>query len=298
MNIGYRIAVACSAAAIGASFAGAGAALADTRVVSGNDAGLVAESVDKHAQLTLTVRKVATNPYDDVPEGAKPSAIAGARFTLSLVEGVDVTTTAGREEAKGLSLVDASSKTLNPIAQRTTDADGVAEFTGLAPGLYLLEESAPDGNYNYHLSSPKLIILPLGNATGDGFDYENVVVTKPEPSRPPTTTTTRTRPPATETTTRPPLPPIPPITVTTRTTSPTTHVTEPPTTTTSTPSTTATIATPGKTPGTTTVAPPGKSSRDGGLASTGANVLWLVGIAAILIIGGLALARRNNGGQK
>lgn len=295
MNIGYRIAVACSAAAIGASFAGAGAALADTRVVSGNDAGLVAESVDKHAQLTLTVRKVATNPYDDVPEGAKPSAIAGARFTLSLVEGIDVTTTAGREEAKGLSLVDASSKTLNPIAQRTTDADGVAEFTGLAPGLYLLEESAPDGNYNYHLSSPKLIILPLGNATGDGFDYENVVVTKPEPSRPPTTTTTRTRPPATETTTRPPLPPIPPITVTTRTSTPTTHVTEPPATTTLTPPTTAT---PGKTTGTTTVAPPSKSSRDGGLASTGANVLWLVGIAAILIIGGLALARRNNGGQK
>lgn len=295
MNIGYRIAVACSAAAIGASFAGAGAALADTRVVSGNDAGLVAESVDKHAQLTLTVRKVATNPYDDVPEGAKPSAIAGARFTLSLVEGVDVTTTAGREEAKGLSLADASSKTLTHIAQRTTDANGVAEFTGLAPGLYLLEESAPDGNYNYHLSSPKLIILPLGNATGDGFDYENVVVTKPEPSRPPTTTTTRTRPPATETTTRPPLPPIPPITVTTRTSTPTTHVTEPPATTTLTPPTTAT---PGKTTGTTTVAPPSKSSRDGGLASTGANVLWLVGIAAILIIGGLALARRNNGGQK
>ena len=294
MNIGYRIAVACSAAAIGASFAGAGAALADTRVVSGNDAGLVAESVDKHAQLTLTVRKVATNPYDDVPEGAKPSAIAGARFTLSLVEGVDVTTTAGREQAKGLSLVDASSKTLNPIAQRTTDADGVAEFTGLAPGLYLLEESAPDGDYNYHLSSPKLIILPLGNATGDGFDYENVVVTKPEPSRPPTTTTTRTRPPATETTTRPPLPPIPPITVTTRTSTPTTHVTEPPATATLTPPTTAT---PGNTTGTTTVAPPSKSSRDGGLASTGANVLWLVGIAAILIIGGLALARRNNGGQ-
>lgn len=295
MNIGYRIAVACSAAAIGASFAGAGAALADTRVVSGNDAGLVAESVDKHAQLTLTVRKVATNPYDDVPEGAKPSAIAGARFTLSLVEGVDATTTAGREEAKGLSLDDVASKTLNPIAQRTTDADGVAEFTGLAPGLYLMEESAPDGDYNYHLSSPKLIILPLGNATGDGFDYENVVVTKPEPSRPPTTTTTRTRPPATETTTRPPLPPIPPITVTTRTSTPTTHVTEPPVTTTLTPPTTAT---PGKTTGTTTVAPPSKSSRDGGLASTGANVLWLVGIAAILIIGGLALARRNNGGQK
>lgn len=274
MNIGYRIAVACSAAAIGASVAGAGAALADSRVVSGNDAGLAAESVDKHAQLSLTVRKVATNPYDDVPEGAKPSAIAGARFTLSLVEGIDVTTTAGREEAKGLSLADASSKTLTPIAQRTTDADGVAEFTGLAPGLYLLEESAPDGDYDYHLSSPKLIILPLGNATGDGFDYENVVVTKPEPSRPPSTTT-QTRPPATETTTPPT-----PGTIATPGKTP------------------GTTATPGKTPGTTTVAPPGKSSRDGGLASTGANVLWLVGIAAILIIGGLALARRNNGGQK
>ena len=284
MNIGYRIAVACSAATIGASFAGVGAALADTRVVSGNDAGLVAESVDKHAQLTLTVRKVATNPYDDVPEGAKPSAIAGAQFTLSRVEGIDVTTTAGREAAKGFSLDDVASHTLTNATTRTTDSEGVASFTNLVPGLYLLEEAAPDAEYNYHLSSPKLIILPLGSATGERFDYENVVVTKPEPARPPSTTT-RTRPPET---------------ATTRVTTPATTVSEPPITVPSTPPATASTVTttPGRPPGTTTVSTPGDKRRGGGLASTGANVLWLVGIAAILIIGGLALARRNNGGQK
>ena len=295
MKIGHRVAAGSIAAMIGVSAAGASVALADTRVVSGNDTKLVAENVDKESRLSLVVRKVATNPYDDVPEGAKPSAIAGALFTLSRVEGIDVTTTAGREAAKGFSLDDVASHTLTNATTRTTDAEGVANFTNLVPGLYLLEEAAPDADYNYHLSSPKLIILPLGNATGDGFDYENVVVTKPEPSRPPTTTTTRTRPPATETTTRPPLPPIPPITVTTRTSTPTTHVTEPPVTTTLTPPTT-TI--PGKTTGTTTVAPPSKSSRDGGLASTGANVLWLAGIAVILILGGFFLARRNNDGQQ
>lgn len=292
MNIGYRVAAVCSTAAIGASLAGTGTALADTRVVSGNDAGLAAESVDKHDLLTLTVRKVATNPYDDVPEGAKPSAIAGAKFTLSRIEGIDVTTTAGREDAKRLSLDDASSKTLNPIAQRTTDADGVVTFSNLAPGLYLLEESAPDGDYNYHLASPKLIILPLGNATGDGFDYENVVVTKPEPSRPPTTTTTRTRPPGTVT--------IHPGNETIWSTPSTTRVAEPPVTATSTRSATvsAAPAASGTPPAATTATAPGNPDRNGGLASTGANVLWLAGIAAILIIGGLVLARRNNNGQK
>lgn len=284
MKIGHRLAAGFTAAMIGVSAAGGSVALADTRVVSGNDTNLVAENVDKEARLTLTVRKVATNPYDDVPEGAKPSAIAGAIFTLSRVEGIDVTTTAGREAAKGFSLDYVASHTLTNATTRTTDAEGVASFTNLVPGLYLLEEAAPDADYNYHLSSPKLIILPLGSATGERFDYENVVVTKPEPARPPSTTT-RTRPPET---------------VTTRVTTPATTVSEPPTTVTSTPpATVSTVTTtPGRPPATTTVSTPGDNSRGGGLASTGANVLWLAGIAVILILGGFFLARRNNDGQQ
>ena len=293
MKIRQKLAVGCTAAVLGVSAAGASVALADSRVVSGNDTNLVAENVNKEARLSLTVRKVATNPYDDVPEGAKPSAIAGAQFTLSRVEDIDVTTSAGREAAKGFSLDDVASHALISTTTRTTDGGGVANFTNLVPGLYLLEESAPDADYNYHLSSPKLIILPLGSASGEGFEYENVVVTKPEPDRPPSTTT-RTRPPETVTTTPGTE------TETTRVTTPTSSVAAPPTTVTSTPpATVSTVTTtPVRPPATTTVSTPGDKSRDGGLASTGANVLWLAGIAVILILGGFFLARRNNDGQQ
>ena len=254
---------------IGTSFT---AGLADAKVISGNDGGLIAEAVDTQRLMTLTVRKVAKNPYDDVPAGEKPAAIAGAVFTLSRVNGVDVLTRAGRAEAKEFTLEKARENGVTEVAKRTTNDKGVAEFTELKPGLYLLEESAPDGDYDYHLSSPKLVILPLGNVTGEEFDYENVIVTKPDnqvppPDTPPTTSTT-----ATTTTTAPSTPPPPGD-------SPTPETTPVP-------------------PETTPNTPPGDTPTDGGsrppLASTGANVLWALGFGGLLILAGFFLARRNN----
>ena len=254
---------------IGTSFT---AGLADAKVISGNDGGLIAEAVDTQRLMTLTVRKVAKNPYDDVPAGEKPAAIAGAVFTLSRVNGIDVLTRAGRAEAKEFTLEKARENGVTEVAKRTTNDKGVAEFTELKPGLYLLEESAPDGDYDYHLSSPKLVILPLGNVTGEEFDYENVIVTKPDnqvppPDTPPTTSTT-----ATTTTTAPSTPPPPGD-------SPTPETTPVP-------------------PETTPNTPPGDTPTDGGsrppLASTGANVLWALGFGGLLILAGFFLARRNN----
>lgn len=254
---------------LGTSF---NAGLADAKVISGNDGGLIAEAVDTQRLMTLTVRKVAKNPYDDVPAGEKPAAIAGAVFTLSRVNGVDVLTRAGRAEAKEFTLEKARENGVTEVAKRTTNGKGVAEFTELKPGLYLLEESAPDGDYDYHLSSPKLVILPLGNVTGEEFDYENVIVTKPDnqvppPDTPPTTSTT-----ATTTTTAPSTPPPPGD-------SPTPETTPVP-------------------PETTPNTPPGDTPTDGGsrppLASTGANVLWALGFGGLLILAGFFLARRNN----
>ena len=254
---------------LGTSF---NAGLADAKVISGNDGGLIAEAVDTQRLMTLTVRKVAKNPYDDVPAGEKPAAIAGAVFTLSRVNGVDVLTRAGRAEAKEFTLEKARENGVTEVAKRTTNGKGVAEFTELKPGLYLLEESAPDGDYDYHLSSPKLVILPLGNVTGEEFDYENVIVTKPDnqvppPDTPPTTSTTTTT-----TTTSPSTPPPPGD-------SPTPETTPVP-------------------PETTPNTPPGDTPTDGGsrppLASTGANVLWALGFGGLLILAGFFLARRNN----
>ena len=254
---------------LGTSF---NAGLADAKVISGNDGGLIAEAVDTQRLMTLTVRKVAKNPYDDVPAGEKPAAIAGAVFTLSRVNGVDVLTRAGRAEAKEFTLEKARENGVTEVAKRTTNGKGVAEFTDLKPGLYLLEESAPDGDYDYHLSSPKLVILPLGNVTGEEFDYENVIVTKSDNQVPP--------------------PDTPPTTSTTTTTTTTTSNTPPPPGDSPTPETTPVP------PETTPNTPPGDTPTDGGsrppLASTGANVLWALGFGGLLILAGFFLARRNN----
>lgn len=279
---------------------------ADARVISGNDAGLAAEDVDKQQPITLTVRKAATNPYDDVPDGEKPAAIAGAVFTLSRVSGVDVTTAQGRERAKGFTLDDAASTGLTDTVQRTTDASGEARFTDLTAGLYLLEESAPGGDLNYQLSSPKLVILPLGNVSGEGFEYENVVVTKAEPNTPPpgqnsetSTPATPTRTPSTSTSTAPKRPPLLPVPLplgphTENTTAP------------GTPSQPAATGSGGtaegggaaggaasSAPGAPEMNPPQGGARTGGLASTGASVLWLLGVGAVLALLGSVLARRK-----
>ena len=175
---------------------------ADAKVISGNDRDIPAASVDTTQPISLMVKKAATNPYDDVPAGEKPPAIAGATFKLWLVKGVDVTTDEGRAGAKKLSLDDAKAKGLTPIATAQTSEKGAAGFDNLKPGLYLLEEDAPDDGHEYHVSSPQLIILPLGDVRGTQFKYENVVVTKWDGSdggEPPTSTPTPS--PSTSTTT-------------------------------------------------------------------------------------------------
>ena len=275
---------------------------ADAKVISGNDRDIPAASVDTTQPISLVVKKAATNPYDDVPAGQKPPAIAGATFKLSLVDGIDVTTDAGRAAAKQLSLGDAKAKGLTRISTSRTDKSGAASFDDLKPGLYLLEEEAPNDGHEYHVSSPQLIILPLGDVRGTEFKYENVVVTKwdgsdggepptstPTPS-PSTSTTERTTEKTTEKTTE-------------TSTERTTEFTPVESTITSTmpngsttvittrPSTYVTTQPDGSV---TTVTQPSDGGRRGGdLASTGANVLWAAGLGGLLILVGFLLARRS-----
>ena len=144
------------------------------------------------------MKKRATNPYDDVPAGQKRPAIEGAIFVLSRVNDIDVTTEEGREGAKNLTMEKVREKGLGVVDKKTTNASGAVQFTGLSAGLYLLEEQAPDDDHEYHVSSPQLIILPLGDVKGERFTYENVVVTKwdDDGGLTPTTTPTPTPSPA------------------------------------------------------------------------------------------------------
>lgn len=274
---------------------------ADAKVISGNDRNISAASVDTNQPISLVVRKAATNPYDDVPAGEKPAAIAGATFKLSLVKDVDVTTDEGRAGAKQMSLDDAKAKGLTQIATAQTSEKGSAGFDNLKPGLYLLEEDAPDDGYEYHISRPQLIILPLGDVRGVEFKYENVVVTKwgggegggpptstptPSPSESTSTTTERTTDRETETSTERTTVSTPvesTITSTMPNGSTTVITTRPSTYVTTQPNGSATTVT----------QPPTDRQRSGDLAYTGANVLWAAGLGGLLILVGFVLARRS-----
>lgn len=268
-------------------------ATAADRVISGNDRNIAAESVDVNEPISLLVRKAPTNPFDDIPAGQKPPAVAGAKFTLSKVRGVDITTSEGRSAARSMSLDDAHAAGLDKISTLTTGEDGRVQFMDLKPGLYLLEESAPDSNYDYRISSPKLLILPLANATGDRFKYDNVIVTKPGNNLPGGSTSPTT--PTITVTTTPTVPPATPKTPSepgerTRTV---TSSTEKTTTDRTTATTTGLTTAPGG--GSNGGSNPGGGSdnRGGGLASTGANVLWAAGLGLALVLLGVILATRR-----
>lgn len=276
-------------------------AVADVRPISGNDANLNPASIDKNKPIQLLLKKQGTNPYDQVPAGQKPPAIAGAKFTLSKVRGIDITSEQGRNVAKKTTLDDARKRGLDVIETKATNQRGEVLFDNLTPGLYLVEESAPDTKYEYHLSSPKLLILPLPDERGIRYEYENVLVMKwdksygtppPwEPSEPPSTTPTK--PGNTVTTTKTTTSTPPRVSTTIRTTYTTTPPNGTPTTVTTTvPSTIVTTKPNGVV---TTVTHPRAvpEGERGSLASTGANVLWAAGLGGLLIVLGLFLARRS-----
>ncbi|AEX68913.1 hypothetical protein Q6D62_01090 [Corynebacterium diphtheriae] len=93
---------ACVAAALTTSIAlAAPIAEAHERVITGNDKDLSAETMETGRAQTLKIRKLAPNPYDELLPGDKPfGGVEGLTFRLSKVQGLDVTTGAGREAAK------------------------------------------------------------------------------------------------------------------------------------------------------------------------------------------------------
>ena len=282
--------VASGATALMLFVAGPLLADAQTRPVSGNDAGIAADSVGAGDELSLQVTKASGNPFDDQREGElPPGRLAGVEFVLWRAVGVDVTTPQGRADAKrARSKEEFAALERERVASLVTDGDGVVTFRGLTPGLYLLEEIAPDRDHNYHVSSPAWVVLPFGDAEGHSFVSENVMVVKPSPTTtppPPSTPPTVTVPGTSTVTTTYPRPSFPPVTVPGGST--TSTVTRPP-------GPPATVTRSVGTPVTSTVVQEKKSgSRSGDLASTGANV-WFVVVAGVVLIGlGLYLSRRN-----
>lgn len=257
---------ACVAAALTTSVASAAPiAEAHERVITGNDKNLSAETMETGRAQTLKIRKLAPNPYDELLPGDKPfGGVEGLTFRLSKVQGLDVTTGSGREAAKQFDVARARQAGFSEIREQATDGRGIAVFDDLRPALYLIEEFAPDDDHDWRLSSPRLVLLPLGDVTGEEFSYENVVVTKPDPGD---------------------LPPTPPAT--------------PPGDPGTPPETPGIPSEPGKTPNVPDESrdqPDGSGKTDGNdgeLALTGANVIWALVTGGVLILLGYLLIRRR-----
>ncbi|OBA53581.1 hypothetical protein [Corynebacterium sp. EPI-003-04-2554_SCH2473622] len=250
---------------------------ADQRVISGNDKNLSADSMDAARAQTLNIKKLPRNPHDDPIPNAKPfGGVEGLTFRLSKVNGVDATTELGRESAKKYTVQRARHEGFSESREEKTNAKGVAVFNDLGPGLYLIEEFAPDDAHEWRLSSPQLVILPLGDVMGENYSYENVLVTKPEPTEPPTT------PPGT-----PEDPGTPPGTPGKPSTPP------------STPQEPGEPGEPGRPDDPEARGNPGGGEKtrgggDGELAITGANVLWAFLAGVGLIVFGFVLMRKKN----
>lgn len=238
----------------------------DARTVTGNIVSITPEDITGScpAGATLQVEKQKHRPYQNAAsQDIPPGVISGITFEALRVEGVDTTTTAGWQQAQGITVEQAGGMNLSGPFTAVTDVAGIARFSGTLPvGLYLIREVIPSSPHpNYRQSAPFLATLPVGNATGDAWQCDVVIKTKEKPEKPPVTTTTTT-PPAT---TKPPTP----------------------TTTTTTPTPTTTPVTPGTPP---TQTPPRTP-----LASTGASVLGIVLAAlGLMTVGGLLLYRRRS----
>lgn len=255
-------------------------AFADSKVVTGNDDGLIAEMINTREPITLTIKKTPRNPHDEVAPGVKPPGpIEGVTFDLQRVENIDVTTTAGRKRAENMTVDSAREIGLGAPISRATNGKGEAVFADLSPCLYLVTEKLPeDQREKYAYAQPFLVLLPLGSVDGTKFEHDGLILVKSQtPPKPPSTPTpTPTPPPGTPPnvppgkTTRPPVPPETPP-------GETPPVTTPPEGPPSTP--------PGK-------IPPGETPASR-LAETGANVIITALAALLLIATGGALMLRN-----
>lgn len=137
--------------------------------------------INGSATGAITIHKYAGAPVDCANNGTDQSActalsgltgLAGAEFTITRVEGVDLTTNAGWQAAAGYR--DSSLSTKPPlstdgaeIATVTTTSGGTATTEDLPLGLYYVEETKPPttAGTTYSPVAPFLVTLPMTHPT-------------------------------------------------------------------------------------------------------------------------------------
>lgn len=240
------------------------------RTITGNVSDVSFETISQSCinGISLEIQKQKHKPYQNAQPGNIPAGvISGLTFEALLINDVDITSDEGWNLANSLSVKQSEERGFSQRFTAETDVAGAAKFQKLLPvGLYLIREITPENPHKDHKTSePFLITLPVGNVTGDAWQCDVVIKTKetpdPAPDPDPTPTPTSPQPPTSTETTTTPLVPTSPITP---------------------PPEDISGSTPEKDP-----------SRPSILASTGANVLWLVGGALLAVIAGVFFVLRG-----
>lgn len=267
---------------------------ADAKVISGYAGASVHVDPtaigDEPNSLTITLPK--GNPFDELPPGElPPGSLSGYTFTLKRVAGIDIRTRGGYDSALRLTVDEARDRGFTDSAlSRVSDEQGKVRFDGLPAGVYLIEVEPPAREGEKHEDiRPMIIILPATTEDGSWL-HELSVKAKTEDDGgdvPPPTDIPDPRPTPTPTTTSTPTDtPVPRPTTTSTSTQdrPRISITGTPG------STTSPVAGP-------STDQPGKSTPRQ-LAQTGASVLGIVAVGALLLLLGGYVMRRNNKGEQ
>lgn len=174
----------------------------DHGVIVGNSQSMVTgDRIDATKPISLTVKKTGQNPYDDDQSSAPH--IYGVKFTLYKVDGVNVLDDKVRKKVMdtySYKYIKDNNLPSTKTDEGKTDDKGFVSFTGLKPGLYILKEAGST-------SDPQVIMLPMVDAQGLLFQYDNLIVAKhivtdntpPATPPPPGKTPPETTPPGKQT---------------------------------------------------------------------------------------------------
>lgn len=161
---------------LGFSFPGSVAAI----TLTGPYQELAAETVDFQATGSIKVSLPAPNPYDDrkIPFGG----VEGTRFTAERLVAVDLTTSAGWDQAASLSAQAARFDRTELVAAGFTDSNGEVVLGNLPVGAYLVTADTPSvPGYWYQDPQPMVITVPMAEKTTAGatWVYQLSVQAKP-----------------------------------------------------------------------------------------------------------------------
>ena len=171
---------------LAATLSAAATPVAHAAVVTGNYSGLPVESIETGRTVQLTIYKTKPNPFNDVPDGElPPGGVAGATFTIERLGGYDLTDDAVWDTFPTLDISDTETAEVLDRYSAVTDASGYTVFQGLPQGLYRVRETPPeDPSKDYRVSAPFLIALPVADTDGSSWVYEVTISPKNKPHQP------------------------------------------------------------------------------------------------------------------